>query len=120
MKTIAVILLSLFSLTQTPVGQLMKLPVLVEHFYKHQLEDGVSLFKFLSDHYGSNHNDNDQAEDERLPFKTVIFQPIGFAVLPALEKPDFSYEFDIPTKLMLPDFYTPQQHLSKIFHPPRV
>ena len=120
MRTIATILgLALLTLTQTPLGQLMKLPVLIEHFIKHKQQDGVSLWEFLNDHYTSRHNDADQSEDEQLPFKTVIVQPLGFAVLPVAEKTDFTLSFDIPLKSMLPDFYTPQEHLCNIFHPPR-
>jgi hypothetical protein len=121
MRTIATILLAaLLTLTQTPLGQLMKLPVLIEHFCKHKRCDGVSLLGFLNDHYTSKHNDADQSEDERLPFKTIIVQHISIAVMPSVSKTDFSLCFDIPAKLMLPDFYTPQQHLCSIFHPPRV
>ena len=121
MRTITtILLLVLLTHTQTPLGQLMKLPVLIEHFYKHKLQDGVSLLEFLNDHYASEHNDADQSEDERLPFKTLILQHIDFAVMPGVVKTDFSVSVDIPTKLMLPDFSTPQQHLCSIFPPPRV
>lgn len=121
MRCLATILpLVLLILTQTPLGQLMKLPVLIEHFYKHKLHDGVSLLDFLSDHYTSEHYDADQPEDEQLPFKTIILQHVDVAVVPGAVKTDFSGCFENPGELMLPDFYTPQQHLCSIFHPPRV
>ena len=98
----------------------MKLPVLIEHFCKHKLHDGVSLLEFLNDHYTSEHNDADQQEDERLPFKTTILQQVDVAVVPGVVKTDFSASFETLTESMLPDFYTPQQHLCSVFHPPRV
>ena len=115
-----ILLLTLLTLTQTPLGQLVKLPVLIEHFYKHKLHDGVSLFEFLNDHYTSEHNDADQREDKRLPFKTIILQQADVAVVPGVVKTDFSVSFEIPMELMFSDTYTPQQHLCSIFHPPRV
>ncbi len=121
MRVIAIILLLiLVTLTQTCLGELLKLPALIEHFYKHKEEDGVSLMEFLKGHYTSKHNDADQSEDERLPFKTITTQYIGFAVLPIVVRTDFSFCFDIRRKLTPPDFYSPQQHLCSIFHPPRV
>ena len=116
----SILLLVLLTVTQTPLGQLIKLPLLIEHYYKHKLYDGVSLLEFLNDHYTSEHSDADQPEDERLPFKTIILQHVDVAVVPTDVKTDFSVCFEIPTKLMFPGTYTPQQHLCNIFHPPRV
>jgi hypothetical protein len=62
------LLVSMVSL-QTPVGQLLKLPLLIEHFIKHQQQDGVSLLAYLQDHYSEDHHDADLPEDEQLPFK---------------------------------------------------
>ena len=121
MRTIATIfLLGLLTTSQTPLGQLLKLPVLIEHFYKHKAQEGVSLTEFLNDHYSTEHNDSDQSEDQELPFKSLVLQNIGFAVLPHIFETDFVFAPDLPTKVMLQKFYTPQQHLYRIFHPPRV
>lgn len=119
-KIAAIILLLPLALTQTPLGQLLKLPVLIEHFDKHRKQDGMSFWEFMNDHYTNDHNDADRSEDDQLPFKTAMLQNIGFAVVPAALLTDFSLEFDIPAKVKLNDFYTPQQHLCSIFHPPRV
>ena len=121
MKTVSAIFLmiSLVS-TQTPMGQLFKLPLLVEHFVKHQRKEGMSFLGFLEEHYASDHRDADLPEDEQLPFKTIILCNIGSAVVPSLVKADFAFPFTEEKKIILSDFYTPQQHLSSIFHPPRV
>ena len=116
----AIFLLSLSTFTQTPLGQLLKLPVLIEHFYKHQRNDRVSLWEFLNDHYSKEHNDGDRSEDEQLPFKTVVVQAVGVAIVPGIVKADVILNFDVPIKKMFSEIYTPQQHLCSIFHPPRV
>ena len=116
----AIFLLLLLTITQTPLGQLLKLPSLIEHFYKHQRNDGITFSKFLSDHYSKEHNDADRSEDDQLPFKTMIIQAIGVAIVPGIVKADVALDFDVPLKVMVSDTYTPQQHLYSIFHPPRM
>lgn len=110
----------LFTITQTPFGQFLKLPVLIEHFNKHRNQDGVSFLDFLNSHYATDHNDTDQSEDDQLPFKTMDQQNFGFAIVSGILKQEFSLDFEVPAKVMLNDAYTPQQHLCSIFHPPRV
>lgn len=120
MKATVVLLLLVLTITQTPVGQLLKLPLLIEHFYKHKKQDGISLLKFLKDHYSVEHNDADRSEDKQLPFKTVIMQSIGFALLPSAVSADLSLNLDIPQKIIPRGFNISQQHRNAIFHPPRV
>jgi hypothetical protein len=57
----------------SPLDQVMKLPVLVAHYFEHQQRDGdISIMKFLCMHYwGQDENDNDQDRDMQLPYKTV-------------------------------------------------
>lgn len=119
MKTVAYILLAIFLSAQTPLGQVFKLPVLIEHFSWHQKQDGVSLWEFLIDHYSQKHHDADWPEDEQLPFKTIVLCSIGFAILPALPKQNFVFKFYTPRNELLNDVHKPQQHLCSIFHPPR-
>lgn len=120
MKTAATIfLLTLLVSTQTPVGQLLKLPLLIEHFIKHQEQEGISLLGFLHEHYTSGHSDADLPEDEQLPFKTIVLCSIGNAIVPGEIKTDFFIPFTVEKKIMLPAGYSPQQHLNSIFHPPR-
>jgi hypothetical protein len=119
MKTTVALLLLVLIITQTPVGQLAKLPILIEHFCKHNKRDDVSVFQFLKDHYTREHNDGDRSEDEQLPFKTIITQGIGFALLPSAVRTDFSLNLNIPKKIVSQRFYFPRQYSHTIFHPPR-
>lgn len=120
MKATVVLLLLVLTITQTPVGQLLKLPLLIEHFYKHKKQGGISLLKFLKEHYSAEHNDADRSEDKQLPFKTVIVQSIGFALLPSAVSADLSSNLDIPQKIIPRGFNIAQQDRNAIFHPPRV
>jgi len=121
MKSAATIfLLILLASIQTPIGQLFKLPLLVEHFIQHRNQDGVSLFGFLEDHYATNHNDADLPEDEELPFKNVKFHSIGYAILTLPVHADVPASFPGDKKIVFPNTNMPHQHLASIFHPPRV
>ena len=114
-----IFLLTLLVFIQTPAGQVLKLPVLIEHFINHKKQDNVSFIGFLKDHYSSNHNDADQREDEQLPFKNIKFFTMGYAIVPALVNTQVLIHLAADKKLIFPDSYAPQQHLASIFHPPK-
>ncbi len=107
MKTlISTCFISMLLFTQTPLGQLLKLPVLVHHYNDHNKQSGLSLIQFLHIHYASDHtDDDDQAEDDQLPFKTIELQSIGFAIMPVTIKPGFVYNTNESNKVVLPHFY---------------
>jgi hypothetical protein len=70
----------------TPINQLSKIPKLVSHYQLHASEEkDCSVFSFLAEHYwnqGANH-DNDQSEDQRLPFKKYeVILPLVVALVP--------------------------------------
>ena len=117
---VTIFLLVLMVSIQTPVGQFFKLPFLIEHFIKHQKQDGVSLFGFLQDHYSPDHNDADVPEDEQLPFKNITFYSIGYAIVPGVIKSTVFRKLPADKKVISPESCTRQQHLGSIFHPPRV
>ena len=121
MKFSFTILLSvLFACHQTPVMQLLKLPVLVEHYNKHKKLEHVSFVEFLEEHYAVGHNDDDQSEDNKLPFKSGTIQDIGNAVVISFARIDFSLDYDVPVQSLLRNLNIPQNFLFSIFHPPRV
>jgi hypothetical protein len=119
MKTAASILLIVFLSAQTPLGQVFKLPKLIEHFFQHQQQTGTSIISFIIDHYSHEHNDADQSEDQQLPFKTVILCSMGSAVIPAIVQSDFNIRPVCAQNVAVNDVHLPQQHLCSIFHPPR-
>ncbi len=121
MKNACIIFLGIWMLVQTPLGELLKLPLLVEHFIKHQQAESASIFDFLEEHYTSGqHDDNDAPEDERLPFKTAQFYSLGSALVTPFSNQSLSILMLVEKKIVLQASHIPQKNLSSIFHPPRV
>jgi hypothetical protein len=119
-KAAAIFLLVLVVSIQSPIGQLFKFPMLIEHFIKHQNQEGVSFFAFLADHYAIDHNDADLPEDEQLPFKNITFNSIGFAIVTPIIQTNLFAPLSSEKKIIITDIYIPQQDLASIFHPPRM
>ncbi len=60
--------------TATPLQQLFKLPVLVQHYYEHkQIDKNIGVIAFLKLHYFEEEDgaDADDKRDQQLPFKSV-------------------------------------------------
>lgn len=76
-KIIAISFLFIFLCANTEIGQLLKLPNLIEHFiehHKHKDEHNISFLDFVKSHYNDNHkhSDTDQHDEhQNLPFKTI-------------------------------------------------
>ena len=119
-SAVTIFLVVIMVSVQTPVGQLFKLPLLIEHYKKHQKQEGVSLIDFLKDHYALDHNDADLPEDEQLPFKNITFNSIGYAIVAPVIHTSIIAPSPAEQKIIFPDTYTAQQHVARIFHPPRV
>src|SRR5687767_5646074 len=99
----SIFLLVLMLGTNTPLGQLLKLPLLVEHLYDHKKDDGISLLEFFNDHYSNEHRDADQSEDDKLPFKTITLQSIGVAIVPGTIKAETLLSSVVSIKIMSRD-----------------
>lgn len=72
-RIIALTLLTFFLISSTEVQQLLKLPILLEHFSEHHKKDKkITLCKFLCMHYSTETiNDGDFEKDSKLPFKSI-------------------------------------------------
>lgn len=68
-KTLAIALISIHLAGNTELGQLLKLPQLVHHFFQHKLIDpDLSFFSFIIMHYaGDDGTHADDAFDKQLP-----------------------------------------------------
>lgn len=71
-RFLAISFLAIYILTATECNQLLKFPILIEHFSEHkEANNEISFFDFLYMHYqGHDFNDNDQNQDMKLPFKS--------------------------------------------------
>ena len=84
-KVVAIGMLLLLVTTHTELGQLLRIPLLLQHYSKHRTNnDGLSFLHFLKDHYTTAHNDEDQAEDRQLPFKSAYDHPVSLLVIPSV------------------------------------
>lgn len=120
---IIIIMSALLLNGSTEIHQLWKFPFLIQHYWHHQKEDrSLSFFAFLKIHYVNREhpNDNDDKEDNELPFKSVnnishIDTPLIVKNFKAIEN---YYLADKPST------YYPEANLHHrtfaIFHPPRI
>ncbi|KFF11290.1 hypothetical protein N6B72_01115 [Chryseobacterium soli] len=68
-KFISIILLSFYLVSTTELYQLLKIPVLIEHFMEHKEQNAeMTLMSFLKMHYDHPVKDADYQTDQKLPF----------------------------------------------------
>ncbi|MBD3748036.1 MAG: hypothetical protein IE931_00930 [Sphingobacteriales bacterium] len=71
-KYLAILFAFTYLISMTELNQLLKFPLLIQHFAKHKIENPqLSVFGFLAIHYfNGNPHDEDYDQDMRLPFKS--------------------------------------------------
>lgn len=71
-RTVILLLLSVYLLTVTQWAELVKIPILLEHYTEHrQLDQSMSFLEFLCQHYTNvDTSDADHHRDLQLPFKS--------------------------------------------------
>ncbi|MEI2737887.1 MAG: hypothetical protein V9F01_03780 [Chitinophagaceae bacterium] len=121
-KIVAIVLSLLLLNSATELHQLWKLPLLAKHYQQHHREDpSLSLFEFLKLHYSAmeHPNDNDDNEDNNLPFKSA--GDITHTDIPVAVKKE------VPAPALIPNQPgkntrhsegTPCDRSFSIFHPP--
>jgi hypothetical protein len=119
-KLATIFLLLVFSSSFTELGQLWKLPFLVDHFYTHQQQQGAGVVHFILEHYGADHEDADRDQDRQLPFKTPLNHPTATA-MPRLAPLEIGQALppEAPLFVSLHTSFVPSLYARQIFHPPR-
>jgi hypothetical protein len=122
-KGAAIIFLLLMVLTQTPAQQLLKLPVLLEHFREHKKEDPhVSFAAFIKLHYFSgNPRDADYDRDQQLPFRECDVLLTGTAIdlpQPSIALDPLQYVVHPSWPLFDVNFYS-SMHRFDVWQPPK-
>lgn len=124
-KITASLLLAIYLFSATATRELLKLPVLAEHYYDHRKENkNIGFVAFLIMHYYTEDGtDKDAEEDNQLPFKsaehaaTVSFisltPPLSIEIVPNPESEN-NNSFGIRN-----DLFLPSQYLAAIWQPPR-
>jgi hypothetical protein len=124
-KAISILLLTAFLISTTELYQILKLPLLIEHFSEHkQMNEGTTLWVFLKIHYSNNDvTYGDYDKDMRLPFKS--HDGCVNTVSPTSAPTLYSYkvikpvESEINTfKVQYKIFFT-SSYLSNIWQPPK-
>lgn len=124
-KFVSIFLISAYLISTTEFYQVLKIPLLAEHFNEHKtLNEGTTFWNFLIMHYTNNdvkYADNDK--DMRLPFKShegsvhnVILSFIDNPVLNILIKPVVT---DLDEYKPQEDKYFNSTYLSNIWQPPK-
>lgn len=119
-KLATIFLLLVFSSSFTELGQLWKLPFLVQHFYTHQQQEGATVSHFIWEHYGNDHQDADRDQDRQLPFKTPLHS-LSVHALPGIAKIEIE-QAEVPEAPLFVPLHTsfvPSLYTRQIFHPPR-
>ena len=127
-KTIAISFLFIFLCANTEIGELLKLPNLIHHFFEHhnhEDEHSISFIDFVKSHYNDNnkHSDTDKHDEHHnLPFKTFdtsvnsafVFENHKYF---SFTKPlHFSFKSDVPFSKQ---FYT-SDVFACIWLPPKL
>lgn len=125
-KLFILFILSFHLVSATALQELVKLPVLFQHYFEHKaLNDKLTFTKYLVDHYNDiPHTDNDEARDNQLPFKSDQQTANGLVSLAIPQNYQVNLKFPIPTAVKLAVGYTedhiPNSYQSKIWQPPKV
>ena len=124
-KLIAISFFFVYLFSTTELHELLKLPLLVEHFAEHREQNKrITLWQFLSIHYAmDNVKDADYDKDMKLPFKShdncvagnVVYLPLSEKLL--LQKP---IQFPEKKHFQTEDQFILTSFLSIIWQPPRL
>ena len=111
-------------LGSTQLGQLLKLPGLIQHYAQHKKTNpSMNFFFFFYIHYAHAFEiDEDFEEDMKLPFKTTERGNSGISNFVPVSFPDVSNKSFTDLKITFFQKKDPSlssQHLSSIWHPPR-
>jgi hypothetical protein len=129
-KIIAIFFLSIFLCANTEIGQLLKLPTLVQHYFEHRNnknddELGISFISFLKNHYNQNshHASDAKHSHKNLPFKTCNCQSFN-TMMVLLQQPIFLLHHTAIISIIQITFYAEQHYTSKsfgsIWQPPKL
>ncbi|HQV53912.1 MAG: hypothetical protein IPH34_04555 [Chitinophagaceae bacterium] len=125
-KWVSILFLSIIVLSHSELHQLLRIPVLIDHFKEHKKEDpSITFIQFIKLHYDKIVVDDDYQRDQQLPFRdancTTSVSGLVIDIPPQnikIEKQDYRFDADkvIPIATVL------YLHLctSTIFQPPRV
>ena len=121
-----IFLIGIYLFCSTELKELVKLPVLFQHFFEHkELDQQMTFLGYLEHHYSDvPHTDNDADRDNQLPFKTNdLFA--GNVLSPAVA-PHFAIQIKKTSQLIVVqkirvnnDYVDVLAYTGKIWQPPK-
>ncbi len=124
-KATAILFLTIYLLSTTEAQQLLKLPVVFEHFQAHKKENkDITFVHFLAIHYlHGSPKDKDYEEDMKLPFKTCgdCVSSIVPGFVPVMVQLSTAKIIEIPAmkNYVLQDQFILSSYLASIWQPPK-
>ncbi|MCD2422523.1 hypothetical protein LQ567_07090 [Niabella pedocola] len=121
-RKLAYLVIGLMLCTHTEFGQFFRVAFLVQHYFQHVERDhSLSLAGFLEMHYwGTDIADNDQQEDEQLPFKSFTINLYQVFLIPARYSGQTPTPFRPSRIFFLPrNSDLPKGYLHALLKPPR-
>ena len=123
-RRIAILFLGLVLITNLECYQFIKLPILIEHFREHRVDNPqMTFWDYWNIHYKGHPKDADYNRDQQLPFQTSemiqVISTSGF-ILPQI------YSFSFTLKLInnsVSSYYKGfklEYNSADIFQPPRL
>lgn len=125
-KLFAISFLFIYLFSTTELHQLLKMPLLVEHFVEHKEENkDLNLWQFLKIHYAFGHvKDADYDKDMKLPFKSHdnCVSSVSNIYISLLEKVSIQKPLQLLEKknFETKDGFLLSSFLSNIWQPPRI
>ena len=123
-KKAAYIFLAIYLLGATELSQLLKIPLLIEHYTEHKLDNGnLSLLSFMYMHYvGDDGDSTDEQKDQNLPFKSAHFQMQNTVVFSLFkyELPKIFVNMNCSVWPVMQSNSLSSIALGSLFRPPRV
>ncbi len=124
-RFIAIFFLLVYVISLTEFNQLVKLPLLVEHFKEHKSKNKeLTLLKFLDMHYAAEETqDADHDTDMKLPFKSheTCLNAMVEVYVPSNSIHTFAKPLPTQIKTYFPynETYLSSSFLSSIWQPPK-
>ena len=122
-KISAIFFLTVVLVSQTPLQQVLRIPLLISHFQEHNsIQNNISFIEFIRIHYLSGHPvDDDFDRDEQLPFRSAdIVVLTGAVVIPPLAEPGIINTFYRESHYQVMDQNSAAfLHSADIWQPPR-
>ena len=125
-QSLAITLLILYLFSSTEIFELLKFPILIQHYQDHQKKHPkISFASYVCEHYTHGDvEDADKEEDRKLPYKNIdCFHFTSFTVLPTVTTVEFAENIVFKLFKAPPNGYNivfSSDNFSSIWQPPKI